>query len=188
MGNMKFRDLTPLHIEQLYNKLRAKGTSPHIIKDVHTVWGSSLERAYIWGYIPERFPLDKIEPIPKKERIKLKAKKKEKVVWNSDQTLEFIQYAKDNCGRRYYIYLIAFCTGIRRGENIALKWDKIDFEGRKITIAASITDNVFDDYTKTEQSLNGVYMIDYLADELKKYKDLQEADKAEYKRAYSRDN
>jgi integrase len=189
MGTMKLKDLTPLHIEQLYNKLRAKGASPHIIKDVHTVWGSSLERAYIWGMIPERFKLDRIEPIPRKERIQLKAQKKKKIVWDAEQAYDFLEYAEQKCDRRYYIYLVAFTTGLRRGENIALKWDKIDFENHKITIAASITDNIYDDYnTKTESSVDDVYMIDFLAEKLQQYKELQDVDKTKYRRAYAPDN
>ncbi len=187
-GTTKLKDLTPLHIEQLYNKLRDKGASPNIMRDVHTVWGSSLERAYIWGFIPEKFKLDKLEPVTRKDRIRLKAAKKEKIVWNADQAMDFLVWSWKKSGRRFYLYLIAFTTGIRRGENLALKWDNILFDDRRIKIAASITDGIYEDYVKTEKSVDDIHMIDFLAEKLQEYKQLQEQDLSEYKRAYSKEN
>jgi integrase len=186
---MRLKDLTPLHIDQLYNRLRLQPkVSSNIMLDVHTVWGSALERAYVWGFITDKFKIDKLEPVTKKDRIKNKIRRKKVVIWNADQAMDFLEWAESNTERRYYVYLMAFTTGLRRGENMAFQWDKVNFDEHKLKVAASITDNVFEDYVKTEHSVDDLYMIPFLEDKLKQYKTIQDQDKADYKRAYSTEN
>lgn len=187
LSKIKLRDLTPLHIEQFYNGKRDK-VSNGVLKDCQTVFGSALDRAYIWKFIPEKFKLDSVEPIPRKERIREKAKKKERITWTADQTLVFLNYAEKNCGRRYYIYLIAFTTGLRRGENLGLKWSRLNFAEHYYEIAGSVTEGEFEDYAKTEKSIGRVYMVDFVAKKLKKYSAQQVEDQLNYGQAYAKED
>jgi integrase len=173
--NINLRDLTAGHVEQHYIKLR-KEVSLNIVKDVHTVMCSIFRQAYIWDYIEDRFKIDKVEPIPAKDRQILKKKAKQKRrVWSAQTVYDFLVWIRNRGQRRYFIYLIALTVGFRRGENMALRWDEsINFEKRKINISGSITDNVYEEYTKEEGSYRSVHMFNALYNELKLYKELQD--------------
>lgn len=184
ISKIKLKDFTPLHLDQLYNDLRGK-KSNGVLKDIHTCFGGAMDRAYVWKFIPRKFAIDSVEPLPRKERIKEKAQKKIRQTWNADQALYFLNYAEKNCDRRFYIYLIAFTTGLRRGENLGLKWDKLNLEENYYKIAGSITDGRYEEYVKTEESAGDVYMIPYVAEKLKAYQKIQGKQRLSYGKAYN---
>lgn len=182
VARYKLNDLTPLHIERHYNELR-KIKSPGILKDIHIVLSSALRQAYIWDYIPDKFKIDKVKPIPAKEQqiLKKRAKKKRKV-WDPQQVLDFLEWVRGKGLRRYFIYLIASTIGLRRGENMALKWSNIHFDKQYISLEGSITENRYEEYLK--EDYRNVFLFPFLKEELRKYKDIQEKEKTEHKGLY----
>ena len=182
----KLKDLTPLHVERHYNELR-KTKTPGILKDVHIVLSSAMRQAYIWDFIPDRFKIDKVKPIPAKEQqiLKKRAKKKRKT-WNPQQVLEFLEWVRSRGLRRYFIYLIASTIGLRRGENMALKWSNIHFEKQYISREGSITENRYEEYLK--EDYRNVFLFPFLKEELRVLYALQEEDKEQYGDLYSTDD
>ena len=171
--NRKIRDLTAFHVDQFYAELRRK-VSLNIVKDVHTVMCSALRQAYIWDYIPNKFKIDKVEPIPAKDRQIMKKRAKQKrQVWSAGKVYKFLMWMRGRGLRRYFIYLIAATVGLRRGENLALRWDEsIDFKNRKIRIVGSITENKYEEYVK--EDYRTIYLFDMLYNELSLYKKIQD--------------
>lgn len=183
IARYKIKDLTPLHVERHYNELR-KTKSPGIVLDVHTVLSSAMRQAYIWDYIENKFKIDKVKPIPTKElQVLKKQAKKRRKTWKSQQVLDFLEWIRSRGLRRYFIYLIASTLGVRRGENLALKWTNIHFDKEYISLEGSITENVYEEYLKVDY--RNVFLFPFLRDELEKYKDIQDQEKEQYRDLYS---
>jgi integrase len=170
IGKYKLADITPLHVENLYNQRREE-IGNYNVKDIHICLSSAFNRAYKWRMMREKI-MDKIEPIPRKERQKMAKSGKNKETWDMDQAVEFLKYAKENTGRRYYLYLLALTTALRRGENLGLKWDYVDFDNRFITVAGQLVESGYEDYVKDNEE-RYIYLPDFLAEELDKYRKLQ---------------
>lgn len=170
IGKYKLNDITPLHVENFYNDRRSE-VGNYNIKDIHICLSSAFNRAYKWRMMKEKF-MDKIEPIPRKERQKLAKGSKLKATWTLDEATDFLKYAKENSGRRYYLYLIALTTAIRRGENLGLKWKYIDFDNHFITVAGQLIESGYEDYVKDNEE-RYIYLPNFLAEELDKYRKIQ---------------
>jgi integrase len=185
IGKYKLSDIGPLHVEQLYNQ-RREDVGNYNIKDIHTCLSSAFNRAYIWRMKREKF-MDQVEPIPRKERQKLAKGSKKKVVWGCEEAIEFLKYTKLNSGRRYYLYLFALMTAIRRGENLGMKWQYLDSKNKIITVAGQLIESGYEDYVKDNEE-RYIYYPDFLAEELDKLHALQSQEKLLLGNSYDRKN
>ena len=182
IGKYKLADIGPLHIENFYNQRRQE-VGNYNIRDIHTCLSSAFNRAFMWRMKNDKF-MDQVEPIPRKERQKLKKSGNQKIVWTPEEAFGFLRFAKLYAGRRYYLYLIALTTGLRRGENLGLMWKYIDFENQIITVAGQVTENGYEDYVKDNEE-RYIYLFDYLKEELEVYKELQDKEKDLAKELYN---
>ena len=80
-------------------------------------------------------------------------------------------------------------TGMRRGELLALTWDKIDSKKQLITINSNLLytseDGIYTDSTKTESSNRIIHISEWLNELLKEYKKEQTKMKNEIEKGYS---
>jgi integrase len=185
IGKYKLSDIGALHVEQLYSQRREE-VGNFNIRDIHICLSSAFNRAYKWRMKRDKF-MDQVDPIPRKERQKLAKGNKNKEVWSCEEAIDFLKYAKENTGRRYYLYIFALMTALRRGENLGMKWKYLDSKNRIITVAGQLIESGYEDYVKDNEE-RYIYYADFLAEELDKYHAIQSQEKLLLGNAYDRKN
>ena len=129
LGALSLAKLTSSHIERAYSDWanggrrdgKPGGLSPLTRRYIHVVLKSALARA-VEQQLLARNPADILSKrLPKVER-------REMVTLAPEQSTEFLESIKQT--RTYWPVLIAFATGMRRGEILALRWRNIDFDRR----------------------------------------------------------
>lgn len=142
LGNIELSQLTPMIIQQLYNRLtKERSLSDENIQKVHTLINDSLKKAERWGLIP-RNPAALVD--------RPKAVKKEIKVWNLEQVKTFLINADMNA--RYFIApLLGLTTGMRIGEILGLRRKDIDLERGFIRVTQTLSSDGKElmPYTKT---------------------------------------
>jgi integrase len=146
-----------------------------IIKDEIQDWQNDLLDRLAYGSVEKRrwilkgiFQVAVDDGLIEKnlvEEIKLPKKKKQKKdPFLKDEIEKLIAVSSDSFGD---FLKVAFFTGMRTGEQIALKWDNIDFENRMIRIEATRSRGV-EGYTKNNSSFRTIDMIDIVYQTLMK--------------------
>lgn len=67
--------------------------------------------------------------IAEKEKVEI-------VPFTQDDITKFLREAQKD--RLYALYLLEMMTGLRRGEILGLKWENIDFEGKRIEVVNNL--------------------------------------------------
>ena len=120
--NVRLTKLTPLHIQAHYSQARENGRkdgrgalSAQTVLHHHRVLHRALQQAVKWQLL-SRNPVDAVElPRPKPKEMR---------VIDEAQSAWLIEAA---AGTRLHVpILLAICTGMRRSEILALKWDDLD--------------------------------------------------------------
>lgn len=141
LGHIKLKVLSTHQIDHAWTRLlesgRADGRgglSAQTIKHCHRLLSQSLKQAVKWKFIRSNPAEDAKLPT---------IRKKESKALTPDQTIDLLEALK---GHQYYIpVLVAVMTGLRRGEVLALRWRRIDFDAGIISVAESL-----------EQTANGL--------------------------------
>lgn len=139
-GNMKFREITPKHVQDFVNKLakmpkRTRGRisengeciSAATVKRYMTVLQSIFKLAIKQGIITENPASREHLALPKEKTSKIDVLSKQEAA----SLLEALQ--EESLSLKVLVYLAIF-SGMRRGELVALKFSDIDFDNRKINV------------------------------------------------------
>jgi len=135
LGAVKLTALSAHSIQTLFNRLQKdtdekKGLSPKSIKNLNGVLHKAFQQAVKLGYVRIN-PCDAIE-LPRIE-------KKEIHPLNEDQITAFLKAIQ---GHRWeMVYLITLFTGMRQGEVLGLKWDRVDFKHGTLLIDRQLQRN-----------------------------------------------
>jgi len=134
LGHIKLKTLSTHQIDHAWTQLldngRADGKgglSAQTIKHCHRLLSQSLKQAVKWKFIRSN-PADdaKLPTIQKKESNTL----------SPIQTIELLEALQ---GHPYYIpVLVAVMTGLRRGEVLALRWKRVNFDTGTISVSESL--------------------------------------------------
>ncbi|MBO5638170.1 MAG: site-specific integrase [Acidaminococcaceae bacterium] len=185
-GNIKITKISAEMIMEYINDLRANGNrmdgragtiASARIFELYKILRAMLNRAKEWGYITHN-PIDDI-PRDKRPRPHYKVKP----ILEDSQLSILLQklFAMNENGtsikNQLFIYL-ALVTGCRSGELLALSWNDINFESKKISITKDIY--VQDGKTLVQNRTKGmtsriVYVDDRCIDLLHKHKTYQSA-------------
>lgn len=181
LGNKKLDQIKPMHLLELYASLSKDGArkdgkkggySNKTIQHVHRLIRAMLELAVKWELINSN-PAAKVSA-PKVQR-------KEIDFYDEEQAMALFQALEEEPIK--YITMVKFLlyTGMRRSEMMALKWDDIDFEERRIRINKAATyapgKGITIKETKTVRSERIIYMSDTVYSLLTVYKDYQDETK-----------
>lgn len=160
IGNMKLSKIRAEHIDNVVLQLLKANKSPNTIRNIFNTLHSCLDYAFKKDYIPVN-PCLKCDPLPKVEYDAAVH------TFNEDQATRFLyealvkEYNINIGGRiRHYekrsvslqfrtFFTLAFYSGSRRGELIALNWDDINTDERTIRIDQAVS-----------KSSNGLYLKD----------------------------
>lgn len=121
IGHVRLSGLKPEHIHALYRSLAKK---PATARSVHNLLRTALTRAERWSLIP-RNPVDQVDP-PKGAKSKRRA-------LTFEQAKALVEAARGD--RLEAMYVLTLCTGLRLGEVTGLRWQDIDLERGRLTVA-----------------------------------------------------
>ncbi|KYG28132.1 tyrosine-type recombinase/integrase [Alkalihalobacillus trypoxylicola] len=169
IGTLKLTELKLHHGQKLVTEFLEEGKSERYIEYTFTLFRGSLNFA-VKTDILQKNPLEHLE-LPRPRQTK-------KTTWSAEEIKRFMIFSKTE--NPYYMVplLIAARTGMRRGEVLGLRWDKVDFERKKITVEYSLT---FNEPTKqfimvspkTKSSYRQISIDDDLTNELKRHRKRQ---------------
>lgn len=174
LGLYPIKKLEPHMIHQFFERLKKKDYTPNTIQKYKAV----LQQIIL--YATELRIIDH-SPVPKL-KVRGQSSNTEHETWSKTQLHDFLRCLK---GEPIYIpVLLAGTTGMRCGEIVGLKWKDIDFETNTLRVMRSKT---FDDslkIPKTKASKRPIKLIDWVADELKKYQLSQKTNRIKYGKDY----
>lgn len=139
LGHIKLKKLKPPHLLQFYNNLREPGMrldrdkigklSPRTIQMHHKLLSAILNKAKQWQFI-EINPCNYVDPP--------KSKSKQIAIFDEETLLRFFECLFAHAKTKYVLFfLIAFSTGLRRGEILALRWQDIDLDKMRLRVNQS---------------------------------------------------
>ncbi|PYI54491.1 site-specific integrase [Paenibacillus flagellatus] len=124
LGELALSEITPRHIQNLYNYLRENGSlSGENIQKVHTIINESLKKAAGWDMIIKN-PAAVVD--------RPKAEMGEMLFWTDEEAHQFLAAARED--RYYTAFLLAVTTGMRQGELLGLRWQDVDLKSRTISV------------------------------------------------------
>lgn len=187
LGKMPLDKVTTDILQRYYNGKIREGYSSKTVREIGTIINSAFNMAVKLRMLSENPNL--YTSVPKKVKYEAKVLCKEEVD-------RIISEAKEE--ELYPIIVVTVYTGMRKGEVMALKWENVDFEERKIYVKNSLC-RVEDEQPdekgrrhsryevlepKTKKSIRTIPMLDEVYDALMMQKIRQMQDKEQYKDIY----
>ena len=154
IGHIKLKELRADHLNDLYTLLGQDGQSKRggklsakTILEHHRLISTVLEQAAKEGLVP--FNVASRATLPKVER-------KEVNYFQPEQVAAIREALEQEPMKWKTLVHLLLITGVRRGEVLGLKWDKVDFEGNRIFICNNILYRadvgIYESSPKTERS------------------------------------
>jgi integrase len=158
LGNLMFKDVTPMRIQELYISKSKAGTGARTIQVIHTVLHKSFEHAVKLGMIG-RNPTDAANPpryLPEEMKF-----------YDETQVSRLLMAAR---GDRYEVlYHLAIVTGLRQSELLGLKWSDLNWQKRTLKVQRQLKRNHHDQgYFTTPKTKAGKRSIDLGVETIRK--------------------
>ena len=151
--NFSLSDFKVSYLREWQNKLLQSGLSPKRVKNIRIVLSTIFKDALADELIEKDYL--KLVKMPKQEPTQIEC-------YNFDEVKLILDHSKD----WFKDFLtVAFFSGMRTGEIMALKWSDIDFVNREITISRAIRQGIISS-TKTNE-IRTIDMLDIVFDTLK---------------------
>jgi integrase len=177
-GRMKLKDLQTLSIQKYYNSLYEcsplsnKPLSAKTVRNIHVLFNSALQRAV---------QLDILKKNPAQNIELQKCKRYQSDVYDTEELSQLLAVLRGTDLECPIMILIMM--GLRRGELLALTFDKIDFLDSTITIdqnTVQVNAQAITKAPKTESSIRTIDMPYSLTNLLTRERDNYEKRKLEY--------
>jgi integrase len=158
IGYMKMSEIRPCDLTRLYVNLSSEGYSAATVSLVAATMKALSRYAVVSDRILKDFTMGAIKP---------KAEKRKYRVFTKIETMRFLSLIEKE--RLKFPMLFMLMLGARRGEAMAIKWDRIDLDNKTVLIdsqAVSEGGARVVKKPKTESSVRRIIMPDYLVKEL----------------------
>lgn len=135
LGELKLPEVTSAEVSALLLSMQAAGKSQATCIKVYTVLKSLFKMAYMADLI-DRNPMDKVErPKPRKDELKKPAEAESYTAGELKYILDCLQ----NEPLKWQAFMsLLIDTGLRRGEACGLKWEYVDLDAGRITVAGNL--------------------------------------------------
>jgi len=130
LGKIKLKDLSPNHIQSLYNIKLETGVSKRSVVLIHSILHKALNQALKWELIGRN---------PARAVTRPKVPRKEMKTLTDSQARTFLSAAKES--RYEMLYWLAISTGMRQGELLGLKWSDIDWTNGSLQVQRQLQRN-----------------------------------------------
>jgi integrase len=127
LGHISVAKLAPVDIQRFLNAKLESGLSPRRVQYLHAVLRRALVTAERWG-MASRNVAKLVDP-PRVRRPEIRP-------LTPDQARQLIEAAADD--RLRALWITALGTGMRQGELLALRWDNVDLESRRLEVKATL--------------------------------------------------
>ncbi len=188
LGKRKLEDVKAADLQKFYNDKMKEGYNSKTVRAIEVILNSALDMAFKLRMIPENPNL--FTTIPKKVKYEAKVLTKEEV----EKILR-----EATADELYPIVVTTIFTGMRKGEVMALKWENVNFEERRIYVKNSLcrVESEQPDsqghyhYTyqimepKTVKSIRMIPMLDEVVEALTEQRRRQDGDKEVFKDVYT---
>ena len=170
-GPLRMCSVTPRHVADWVASLHGKGLAPNTISEVYTITKSMFARAVELRIIPTS-PFGRLRC---RRKAMPDAPQHDFQFYTAEQFQRFytsaaaaVSIAKNPIQERQYMmfFVVAFYTGMRPGEVLALHWTDIDFPARLIRIRRTYSDRYGEGPVKTESSVRDIGVPAPLFEEL----------------------
>lgn len=182
IGNKKLKDITPLVLDNMYQKLKIGKTGKELgyesMYNLYKIVNVMFNQAIRWE-IMDKNPNLKANK-PKKIRT-------EKCFYDLNQVKKLLDVLDNESLKYKALIVLALDSGARRSEICALRWSDIDFDTRMMSITKSlkVVEGIVDEKTtKSESSIRTIKLSESTINLLKEYQEWQEAYKKVYKRKW----
>lgn len=136
LGHIRLIKLKPTHLMEFYNNLREPGMrldkdkegklSDRSVQMHHKFLSALLNKAKKWKFIEEN-PCHFVDSP--------KSKSKKAPIYDEETLIRFLTLLHQHAKTKYILFfLLAFSTGLRRGEILGLRWKDIDMEKSKLQV------------------------------------------------------
>ncbi len=173
IGDVPLDRLTQNDLQKFYTDLKqngrlvyaetlGKGLSDRLVRSCHANCRTALQKAVDDGLIKTN-PAVGCKLPPKKAR--------EMQVLSKEEMKRFLIQAKYD--GYYEIFIMALATGMRRGENVGLKWKDLNFETGRLDIGRQVTrvkGGLIITEPKTKDSIRSIILPQNILNILKEYK------------------
>lgn len=123
LGAHKLPNLLPDHLESMYRKMQAAGSSSGTAHQVHRTIRTALNEAVQRGYIAKNPALIAKSP---------KVEEQEVEPFTRDEVAKLFTAAVE--GRNACRWIIAIALGLRQSEVLGLRWADVDFDEGTLTV------------------------------------------------------
>lgn len=127
IGKIQIRKITSNNLQKYYNKKVSDGYNPKTIKHIKIIINCALKKALQLKYIREN--ANDAVVLPKCQKYHAK-------VLSVKDAVRIFENAKND--PLYPIVALTICTGLRKGEVMALKWNNVNLEEKEIYITGNL--------------------------------------------------
>lgn len=186
IGSMTLKKITSNDFQKYYNDKISGKYSAKTIKHIYIIFNCALNKAVQLRYIHEN--VNSAVVLPKCQKYYAK-------VLCADEVAKIFHEAKEE--PIYPIIALTMCTGLRKGEVMALKWENINFEDKELYVVGNLCRVTNDTsiesrhtYTsqiltpKTEESKRAVPLTDIAIEALKIQQRNQKRQQEEFEEIY----
>jgi integrase len=164
IGHIRLRNLTPMLIQDLYQK-KLKAISPRTVQYIHVTLHRSLSQALRWNLVPRNVAALVYPPKVTKREIRPLTVEEVNILFKT---------VKGNPLEA--LYVLAVTAGLRRGELLGLRWEDIDLEIGTLRVKRSLSFNKEGPYLvppKTAKGTRSISLSQICVEALRKHKLLQ---------------
>jgi integrase len=156
IGHMKISEIRPCDLTRLYVNLSAEGYSAATVSLIAATMTALSRYAVISDRILKDFTMGAIKP---------KAEKRKYRVFTTTEAMRFISLIEKE--RLRFPMLFMLVLGVRRGEAMAIKWNRIDLDNKTVLIDSQTVSEGGARVVKkpkTESSVRRIIMPDFLVE------------------------
>ncbi len=129
LGQVRLRDLTALHLDELYQRLGAEGLARATVRQCHSIVRRALGQALKWGYVDRNVATMASPPALSRD---------ETVVPDAPVVAAIVEAAETDDEAWGLLVRTAAVTGMRRAELCGLRWGDVDLETAVATVRSTV--------------------------------------------------
>jgi integrase len=127
LGDVRLKDINSFKLEQVKSKLSKKGLAPATVKHCLVIVRQVFNKAILWGKWDGNNPIKGVK-LPKLDNQKLR-------VLSAQEESLLLPALKEKSSNVHDLAVMSLYAGLRFSEIVSLRWQDIDFNNLKLSVA-----------------------------------------------------